>query len=60
MSQTKEVRLKESLQKLEESADRLIRTGGYTSETRGVRLLVELIKEQIQNENSRRSTRPIG
>lgn len=51
-----ENKLRKSLERLEHSADRLIATSGYTKESRKLKLLAELIREQLKNENSRPST----
>lgn len=48
--------LKQALKKLEESACKIVETQGYTSEMKKIRLLEELIKEQLKNENTSRST----
>ena len=52
--------LKESLSKLERTADKIISTRGYTREVEGVKILSELIREQLTSENISRSTRKTG
>lgn len=51
-----ENKLKKSLERLEKSAEKLIATAGYTRESRKMKLLAELIREQLKNENTRHST----
>ena len=48
--------LEASLKKLDESARKIVETRGYTKEVEKVRMLEELIKEQLRNEDSRRAT----
>lgn len=45
------MRLKESLKQLEEAYLRIHSTSGYTKETEKMKILTELIKEQVRNEN---------
>ena len=52
-----EHQLLDTVKKLNEAADRVAQTSGYTRETKKIRLLIELIKEQLRNENSLPSTR---
>ncbi len=47
-----ENQLKKSIERLEAAADQLIKTSGYTNESRKLKMLIELIREQIKNENS--------
>ncbi len=54
-----ESQLVDAMKKLDEAADRVARTNGYTRETKKIRLLLEMIKEQIRNENSVSSTRSV-
>lgn len=49
--------LEVELKRLNESAQKLISTRGYTKEAEKIKLLEELIREQLTNENSRHSTR---
>ena len=44
-----------ALQRLEKIAEEVVRTQGYTEETEKLRMLVELTREQVQNEDSRSS-----
>lgn len=52
-----EYQLVDAMRRLEQAAEKLIQTRGYTNEAKKIRLLTELIKEQIKNENSMHSTR---
>ena len=54
-----EKQLLSALKKLEGMSDRILSTRGYTAETKRVRALEELIKEQIKNENLSHTARPI-
>ncbi|MEQ1665047.1 MAG: hypothetical protein ABL927_06680 [Bdellovibrionales bacterium] len=54
-----EAQLKESLTRLERTTEHIIKTNGYTAEAKKLRLLMELVKEQIKNENSVPATRTI-
>ncbi len=47
-----ENQLKKAIERLEASADQLIKTSGYTNDSRRLKMLIELIREQIKNENS--------
>ncbi len=49
--------LKKVLRTLDETARRLVNARGYTNEVQNVKLLEELLKEQLINENSRTTTR---
>ena len=51
--------LKSLLQKLEISAQKIVDTRGYTREVEKIRILQETIKEQITNENTRTTARPL-
>lgn len=51
--------LEKTLQKLEEMTTKVVNTSGYTAESRKLRLLAELIKEQLKNENTRSATRTV-
>ncbi len=44
--------LLEAVQRLEVATDKVVKTSGYTHDARKMRLLAELIKEQIRHENS--------
>lgn len=58
-SQIAENQLIRAMQKLEEAAEHILKTDGYTRDTKKMRLLLELIKEQIHHENSLSATRKI-
>jgi hypothetical protein len=51
--------LEKTLQKLEEMQAKVLETSSYNDESRKLRLLAELIKEQLKNENTRSATRTI-
>jgi hypothetical protein len=60
MSQNElEIHLNETLKKLEVAAERIVRTQGFTGESKKIRLLIEMVREQIANENSLSSARPL-
>lgn len=46
-----------ALAKLEKTSDVIVRTRGYTKDTAKIKVLEELIKEQIRNESSHPATR---
>lgn len=48
-----------AIKKLEQSAQKIVETRGYGEEPAKLKILSELIKEQLKNEDSRYSTRPI-
>lgn len=52
-------RLKQNLQRLEKSAQKIVETRGYTQDVEKIKMLGELIKEQLINENSRPATRTV-
>lgn len=52
-------KLKSTLAKLEAAGDKIIRTNGYTNDAKTIRLLAELIKEQLVNEDTMSTTRTI-
>lgn len=54
-----EEKLKESLRKLEQTADEIVKTNGYTHEVKKIRLIAEMIKEQMTNEHIGSAARPI-
>lgn len=54
-----ESHLERSLEKLIEMQKRMANTSDYTDESRKIRILEELIREQLKNENSRSSTRAV-
>lgn len=49
--------LKAALQKLEESQQEILKTQTYNESFERLQILKELIKEQVNNENSSSSTR---
>lgn len=51
--------LREVLKKLEKSGQKIVETRGYTKEVEKLKLLEELIREQLNNENSRCSARTV-
>ena len=53
----KEAVLKEFLQKLEASADKIVATQGYNQGTEKLKMVEELIKEQVIHANSRPAAR---
>lgn len=52
-------KLKAAIKKLELSAQKIIETRGYSDEPAKLKMLSELIKEQLKNEDPRYSTRQI-
>lgn len=56
MSET-EKSLRMALARLEQSAQKVVSTRGYTKEAAAIRTLEELIREQLKNENSRTTAR---
>ena len=52
-------KLKIALQRLETSAQKIVSTRGYGKDTKSLKMLEELIKEQLINANARSSTRTI-
>ena len=51
--------LLEAVQKLEQATEKIVKTSGYTQDTKKMRLLIELIKEQIRNENTVSAARTV-
>jgi hypothetical protein len=51
--------LSESLQKLEAAAKRIEKSQNFNFETKKIRTLIELVKEQLRNENSLSAARPL-
>ena len=49
--------LEQELKRLDETAKKLIETRGYTKEVNKIKMLEELIREQLKNENSLHSAR---
>ena len=54
-----ESRLKAALQRLEISAKKIVETRGYGRDATRLRLLTEMIKEQLKNEDPSTPARPI-
>lgn len=57
-----EKQLKQALERLEETAQKIVQTHGYTRDARAVKLLEEMIREQLNggaNGHSRNPTRQI-
>ena len=54
-----EANLMTALQRLETSAKKIVETRGYGRDAARLRLLIELIREQLRNEASSSSTRPV-
>lgn len=52
MAETADNPLKTVLQRLEKITEEVMRTQGYTEETEKLKMLVELTREQVKNENS--------
>lgn len=59
MSEEKANKLLASLARLETSSRKIVATRGYSKDAKGLKLLEEMIKEQLQNANPRSSTRTI-
>lgn len=49
--------LEEALAKLDQSARKIIETRGYTKQVEKIKILEEMIKEQLLNEDSRTPAR---
>lgn len=47
-----------ALKRLQQSAQKIVETRGYTREAGKIRMLEELIREQLKGENTRTSARP--
>ncbi len=58
MSDTEE-KLKKALERLDRTAREIVKTRGYGHDARALKLLEELIREQLINANTRSSTRTI-
>lgn len=52
-------KLKAALERLETSTRKIIQTRGYSKDAKSLKLLEEMIKEQLTNANSRSSARSI-
>ena len=57
MSQELESYLKQALNRLEKVYEQVLKTQGYSSETEKLKMLCELTREQVSNENSDSSAR---
>ncbi|GIL16785.1 MAG: hypothetical protein BroJett040_05360 [Oligoflexia bacterium] len=55
MSQELESYLKLALLRLEKAYEEVVKTQGYTRDTEKLKMLLELTREQVPNENSRHS-----
>ena len=51
MSQELEHYLKLALQRLEKAYEEILKTQGYTRETEKLKILLEMTREQVKNEN---------
>jgi hypothetical protein len=58
MSDT-EKKLRRALERLEATTEKIIKTRGYNQDARSLKLLEEIIREQLINGNSRNPTRTI-
>lgn len=54
-----EKQLREALQRLELSTQKILSTRGYVSDVKRLKTLHELIREQLTNANTRSATRTI-
>ncbi len=59
MTKETEQKLLEAMQKLDKAAEKVVSTSGYTDEAKKMRLLVEVIKEQIKSENTLSAARQV-
>lgn len=57
MSESLESYLNIALQRLEKVYEEVLKTQGYTQETEKLKMLLELTREQVGNENSNSATR---
>ncbi len=57
MSQELENYLKLALLRLEKASEEIQKTQGYTRDTEKLKMLVELTREQVKNEDTDRTTR---
>lgn len=57
MSKALEAYLLNALARLEKASESIRKTQGYTRETAKVKILTELVREQVANENSRHTAR---
>jgi hypothetical protein len=54
-----EEKLRAALKRLEASSQKLIQTRGYSKDVKSLKILEEMIREQLIHANSRSSTRSI-
>jgi hypothetical protein len=59
MKRETQIHLRRVLERLRQSSEKILSTRGYTRDCARVKLLEELIKEQVNNENSDSSARPV-
>lgn len=59
MSESQEKKLREALARLEASTGKILQTRGYSRDARALKLLEEIVREQLTNGHSRNSTRTI-
>ena len=51
--------LEKAIQKLEKTTQKVLETRGYGDESRKLRILSEILREQLKNEDARYSTRSV-
>ncbi len=54
-----EQNLKKTLERLEASTKKVIETRGYTTDAKNLKILEEMIREQLTNANTRSAARSI-
>ena len=54
-----EYQLREAIERLEALTAKTVKTEGYKAEAQKLRLLIELIKEQVRNENTLPAARAV-
>ncbi len=59
MKKESQIHLVRVLERLQDSSRKILETRGYTRDCARIKLLEELIKEQVQNENSSTPTRQV-
>lgn len=59
MSQAGEKELQDALKRLEMSVQKVLETRGYSKDAKSLKILEEMIREQLTNGHSRSSTRTI-
>lgn len=60
MAQELENYLTLALKRLEKATDEVLRTQGFTEETETLKLLTEMVREQVSHEDTRTSTGQAG